>query len=759
MRNQKTLTGNLTALSVVLLSILAAGCGSNKTGQVIPNDKPFVKITGGPLEGSRQSYTARVYWSGWDYDGIVDHYEYAIDPPSVFTEAEVARPDSFPDINLQIIPGPTEKEDTLVVSKVVDGTTYSFLWIKTPLFSRSFAFNTDVPDSITDGSVLKPAGEFHGVHRIYVRCEDDDGAYSDLTSDSKLAYTASTLCPTSEITKPIIPDREDGFLNVGPTVTIAWDGTDADSPDPKKKPTGYLYKLLNLDLLDPKPLFLSAPAGILYQRPQPNSTDEGDPAWHYQSADTLKKTFFLVPGNQYVFGVRAKDVANAVEPFLNFARNVFRFQSLPDAGTPELTVCEPSLGCFTFEGTGQRPEEVQVPVGGRLRFSWSADAEAYGGTIDGFSWGLDIPDLSLDGPGSGWSGWGKSENIPAPIIFNVPSTHVFYVRVRDSSGTISIGSIILHIVDFALDRDVLFVDDFKNDSSSYSRSDDATTDAFYKQLFDDSGRFPATSSVDSLWTYNAGGPNDVGNLPPLPPELDFLGRFRLIVWYANLGYGGQSALFQVTSYKNRHLGAYLSAGGKLWVIGEQTCAAMMRGQTSAPNSYPLTPTAGDFAYDYMKLASNRIENALAGQRQGQDKTSPTDNMIGAAPFWSPDDENENPHHPSFPPAEQDSTRWNPFRKAMAFGDAVFDPIYAQDIPGFPATGHIDSLYIYKAVKSNSKYNNRLNAIRFSDDNPDRSQGRTQWFGFDLFWIKKDQAQEIFNRTIDWFNEETLSGNP
>ncbi len=753
MRKPRFLRGTLAVPIAILLSVMAAGCGSNKTGHLIPNDQPFVKITGGPLEGSRQSYTARVYWSGWDYDGIVDHYEYAVDPPAKFSELEIARPDSFPDINIRIIPGPSIKEDTLVVSKVVDGKTYSFLWVKTPEFNHSFAFTTDNADSAAQGTQLKPTGEFSGLHRIYVRCQDDDGAYSILDSNSKLAYTASTLAPTSEITKPNIKSQtESGFLNVGPTITISWDGTDGDSPDPRKKPVGYLYKLLDVSLLQPPPLLTHVNPSFLYSHPRPNTDDKGDPAWHYQSADTLKKTFFLTEGDGYIFGVRAVDVANAVEPFLDGARNAFRFQSFHDAGSPTLTVREPALGSFSGNGSA-RPAEVKVPVGGKLRFNWSANAEEYGGAIDAYSWGFDIPDLDRDGPGSGWSGWGKTDRVPAPIIVDNVSTHVFYVRVRDTSGTITTVSILLHFVDFELDHKVLFVDDIRN-LGGYEPTD-VMVDAFWKDMFQNSGRFPVTGPLDSVYTFSSFGLNDSEHIPPVWPAIDFLGQFQLIIWNADLGYNGVSALFDVTGYKNRYLGAYLAAGGKLWVFGKYTVADMVKGGTSANNLYPLAPEPGDFAYDFMKLASNSIENAKSGNRTNPTPTSANDNMIGVVPYpWPPSDTT---HVNPYPRADQDSIRWNPFRRAIGYADAVFDPIYSQNIDGFPATGKIDSLYIYKAVRTNSSYNDRLTAIRYRDLNPDRAQGRTQWFGFDPYWLKTDQFQEVFNRTIDWFNEERSPG--
>src|SRR5262245_61530322 len=92
--------------------IVQAGCGTDSPPRVAP-------IKGGPLNHSVASYTARISWSGWDEDGMVAHYEYAIDPPDAFSNWEIANPERFPDIHIAVLPGPAKDEDTLVVSKPV----------------------------------------------------------------------------------------------------------------------------------------------------------------------------------------------------------------------------------------------------------------------------------------------------------------------------------------------------------------------------------------------------------------------------------------------------------------------------------------------------------------------------------------------------------------------------------------------------------------------------------------------------------------
>ena len=53
----------------------------------------------------------------------------------------------------------------------------------------------------------------------------------------------------------------------------------------------------------------------------------------------------------------------------------------------------------------------------------------------------------------------------------------------------------------------------------------------------------------------------------------------------------------------------------------------------------------------------------------------------------------------------------------------------------------------------SEFHDKLTALRWHDPDPARDQGRVQWFGFPLYFFEDSQAQETFNRSIDWFREE------
>ncbi len=728
----------LLALPLVL-AFGVLGCSSDD-GTRVANTIPEARITGGPLDGSEASYTARIFWTGWDYDGIINRFEYAVDPPTAFSLAElnsINTPEqaNFPDLDVTVVPGPSFNEDTLRVEKVEDGITYTFDWVQTLEFSRSFEFQTPFADTSTNPQTgtRGPDPTFSGAHTVYVRAIDNESAYSQIdestVNDIRISYTAKTITPQGEITRP---DIERDVLVVGSSLTVCFDGVDPDSPEPAKKPSGYIYKLLNLfDIVPPTDHFRVGVPDILYS----DHTEWGYD-WVYQSADTACVTLFLDTPKQYVFGMRAVDQAGGVEPFLEFTRNATKMQAFPTAGFPTLQICESSLGCFNYAGIG-RVYTAQVPVGRKLRFTWSGSAETYGGTIEGYSWGVDIPDLDREGPGSGWSGWGQILGNFTPIVFKSPGVHVLYVRCRDVSGGITLGTLILEVIDFPLDFETLLVDD----SLDKVKPRDGENDQFWQDLVTNSGRFDDGQVVD---VYSMHGQDDVGSINPLPLSLEDMSRYRLLIWdNFGEGYNGRSGLLSATS-TGRSLGAYLGAGGKLWLSGRVTMAAMsVTGGGTGDFIYPKEMLPGTFPYDFLKLYSTRIDNDKGVDSKNNFKFA----KPAAEQFPQLGDV-------IYPGGDVDPSKLNRVQAqlgAITHVDAIFDPIFASSVKGF--TGKLDSLYVYGPVNTSSSYRNRLCGTRWHNPDPAREQGRVQWFGFQMYYLMNEQAQEIFDRSIDWFREE------
>ena len=668
------------------------------------------------------SYTARISWSGWDEDGIVLHYEYALDPPEAFSPSEIADPEHSAGIEIENHHGPASGQDTLVISK----GAASFRWIQTREFSRAFAFQTPVPDSeYVDGSI-SPSDRFSGAHTVYVRCRDNDGAYSDAdpTTPDKLeadyiGFTATTVTPRSRIVQPRILQE---VQNLAPTLLVTWEGIDPDSPEPSKAPQGFMYKLLRLDTLEPPVPVIQASPSLLYTREGP---------WIYQDGDSLSLTLNLAVLGTYIFGLRAVDIAGAVEPKLELGRNAFRFQALPTSSKPLLTIREPSIGAVNFYGVGE-PKDVEVPAKRDLRFTWKAKSEDYG-EVNEYSWGIDIPDLTAEGPESGWSTWGpiyKTEPYPH---YSDDGIHVLSVRARDVAGNTTIAQLVLHVIQFTFEREVLLVDDSQDNTSPT----DLLHDAFWQEMvvayIDHSGL-----GAEQFFTFDAGVES------PYPPPLSELARYKLVIWENFTTYNASSGLIQSTGLSPR-LSAYLGAGGKLWLGGRTSIGATR----PAPNGiaadlqYPIELKAGEWAWSFLKLHSSRIMN---------DKGLDRKHLLHSVwPF---------PGVPAvYDSMTVDVNKLGVYQQSdggYPFCDAVFDPIYAESEEGF--RGDIDSLYAYGAAGIevqglSSTYHGRLCAVRWHDPDPAREHGRIQWFGFALYYMDSAQAARTFVKSLDWFREE------
>ena len=147
MKHWPRLAASILALGWAATSI--PGCSNHEQDQERENLRPFVRVTGGPREGTRDSYKARIYWSGWDDDGVIDHYEYAIDPPPEFSFEEISSPETSPGVHTIHIPaGTSDAPDTVRVEKLLNGSTVSFDFIQTSFTDHTFALESSKADSV-----------------------------------------------------------------------------------------------------------------------------------------------------------------------------------------------------------------------------------------------------------------------------------------------------------------------------------------------------------------------------------------------------------------------------------------------------------------------------------------------------------------------------------------------------------------------------------------------------------------------------------
>jgi len=688
--------------------LLITGCGNEEHA----NEPPTAELTSAPPDGSEASFRIDLAWNGTDPEERLDRFEYAIDPPPEFTEAEIAKGGAG--ILGEEIPGENGAPTVTRIRKVVDGQTVYFDWVHTTETGGTFTFSADRADSTGQDSLRAPTGRFHGMHAFYLRAVDAEGAAS---APDKVAFTATTLAPESHINRPALTG-EDTIWTVGNTLTFAWTGEDPDGGG--EPPVRYLYQLIRITAS--WPALLDFDAGDFFTVP--------DAEWETTLDLTTPLLHPQTPG-QYVFAVRAVDVAGAVEPFLEWGRNAFRCQAYANAGTPVLTVTEPHLATYTFTSTDWPPADGETLTGLRLHFTWQASADDYSSTIWGYSWGVDLTDP--DDP-SGWSAWGQNlTSPPQDLVFNTPGPHTVYVRAQDVGGAVTRGRIDLDVVAMNPDRDVLYVDDSFDDT--YPR--DGEQDAFWMARLLGSGL--AAERIGEFATF--GPNNDRDHFVPEPPALSEMARYRMLLWVnRGTGFDGLSGL-TVAAGQMGLLRTYLDAGGMLWLEGRLNVAASILDVTGnrANLNYPKAMMPGQFPYDVLKLHTTKVND---------DKGNVTkNNLFKVRPF---------PGRPAvYDSMSVDTSKQSPGLKGLGItlADAVFDPILAHQEPSF--RGVVDSLYVYAATgnevqASPSTFQNRLTALRWHDTAVPELHGRIQWFGFPLYYFKDAEAQETVNRSLDWF---------
>jgi hypothetical protein len=318
------------------------------------------------------------------------------------------------------------------------------------------------------------------------------------------------------------------------------------------------------------------------------------------------------------------------------------------------------------------------------------------------------------------------------------------VQTRDESATVTTATLEYDVVEMRFDRKVLWVDDSFDDINPR----DSEHDDFWL------ARFAAHADLDStdVFELHTFGPGDRGSTNPVVPTLAELGRYELVIWECRgSGFNGNTALINATGIQNR-LGGYLRAGGMLWLDGRMTVAATTPNEsmTGGDFIYPkedLGPM--DFAWEFLKLRSTKINN---------DKGLQTRNLFNTAMRVD-----GHPHH--FQSMTIDLDKLN--LAQQSFGgfshvDAVFNPILvgSEDELG----GRLDVLYSYGAAGTildgvASSYHNRPCAIRFEPTKSWAGSGRVLWFGFSLYYIDAAEAQDTFDKALDWFFGKEIPPTP
>jgi hypothetical protein len=526
--------------------------------ELLPNQRPTLEVTQAPVSADRPFfYGYELRWAGFDTDGYVASFRYAIDPPSA--------------------PG----SDTA--------------WVSTTDNRRSFLFQSSEVDTSTDRTA-------EGYHTIVLQAVDDRGGRSAPVSRS---LTSFTIAPTVQITQPV-PNHLFS-PTFGPSFRLAWSGSDPDGRG-TNRPVKYKFRLFyegdpNLDfirvLVDPD---------SVRRRWAPHFSD-----WDSVGGDTTAVDFRdLVPKRKYVVAVVAFDEVGAYSPIMNYDVNMLYF-NVDYAGLlgPKFTVYNESFffafptGSFSLDPSSYL--RTEVAAGRLVRFNWYATTAA-GAYVAGYRWMLDgnVGDerrredeaTQLDR----WSRWSPltlGVDLPAFNPAGPSETHTLYIEAQDNIGLMSLAVIQFTVVRAILDRELLIVDDTRH------LGDRPITGGCVDRP---RGVWPTSAELDTFFfargghpwrCYPAGTVSPVGVFQGYPfdtlatrflPQgtltLSQLSRYRHVIWYTDnksarnvneptLTLDPMSQLRWLTfPGRSNPIGTWVSQGGQLWMFGGGTATAL-----------------------------------------------------------------------------------------------------------------------------------------------------------------------------------------
>ena len=556
--------------ALALAALLLPGC-TQPIPVLILNQPPSVNFTLAPVSADPNDpvfYAYKVYWSGDDPDGRVDHFDYAIDP------------------------GPLDTA-----------------WVSTTRSEETLFFR-----STTDDGRAGPVRHARDYHVLVLRAVDNQGAMS---ARKTRAFYSYTVAPSVEVVAP----HPSGLLEVQvpPSFSVNWQGADPDGQI-ANRPVRYRIRLQPFDIT--RDQWMLSDPDSLFRRERA----AGFAGWDSTAADTTFARYTnLTPRNHYLFLVVAVDEAGALSPLFSMNENMLRLECNPAATLgPRIHVFNSYLD-FTYDSGGYTVDELRwirldAPAGQPIPFNWEAFTSA-GAHIERYRWGVDLASVADETPRSDevhdyshWSRGGALE-LSCTLAGLSPGLHLLYIEAKDNNGYASLGIVAVTLVVPTFANDLLVVNDTRFEVDKFLAPGRLDT---YK------GRWPSATELDTFlfarggvpWRSTQDGSPDLRSpagvfagyaydtlgtrlgreFPSLGVRLGDIGKYKHVVWMVDAiasGYQDVLGALPVTVLRYASspgrasaLGAYVQAGGSVWLMGGGAGTASIVGFNSNRNDGP-----------------------------------------------------------------------------------------------------------------------------------------------------------------------------
>ena len=394
------------ALLALVLALLAlAGCSAPLRKQLVENQRPVVRLTYAPVDTTqREFYVYRMYWTGFDADGRVVRFEYAVDPPS------------------------DAGADTV--------------WNATTMTTLSFTFLATQPESLKGAQPL--ARDFHV---FVIRALDNRGLYS---APIARAFYSFGVAPVVRIDEPAPSSLISP--SVTPAVRINWTGYDYIDPNGYvfEKPLYYKYKIFKSDS-DPRWTFWLSHPDSMRTTFAPNFV-----GWDSSGPDSAFVQYTnLIPNSEYLFVVVAFGRSGAYSPVWNLNTNMLKMSVGFAAQLGPVITLYNSFFTYTYASGGfpspldpSWAVQLQVPSGLPLTFNWTARPPA-GSMMRRYRWVMDLVNLDDETERTSqndwyhWSAWSLTATATVGPFSgaggDTGEVHNFYVEAEDINGLVSLG--------------------------------------------------------------------------------------------------------------------------------------------------------------------------------------------------------------------------------------------------------------------------------------------------------------------------------